>query len=320
MTASKNEFSLIERFFSDTGKSRFPVALAQGDDAAIVDVPVGKQLVMSVDTLISGVHFPEQTSAADIAYKSLAVNLSDLAAMGATPAWFLLSIALPKFDETWLSEFSASLKDTSNQYQIELIGGDTCRGPLSITIQITGLVDKNSYVDRRGAKQGDLILVTGKLGNAALGLAHLQQRMTLPTDLIQTCVEALNRPSPRLELRYFLTSYANAAIDLSDGLVGDLRHILDQSQKGAVIRRDALPVNDWIRSQQAYDFALTGGDDFELCITVPASYKSAVDHWNQQNPQCQLTDIGEITESGYELVGKHQSEDLNHWQGYQHFE
>jgi thiamine-monophosphate kinase len=320
MTAAQNEFLLIERFFSGTGKSRFPVMLSQGDDAAIVDLPVGKQLVMSVDTLISGVHFPEQTSAADIAYKSLAVNLSDLAAMGATPAWFLLSITLPKFDEAWLSEFSASLKATSNQHQIELIGGDTCRGPLSITIQITGLVERNKYVGRSGANVGDLILVTGKLGNAALGLAHLQQRLRLPADLIQLCVAALNRPSPRLELADFLTSYASAAIDLSDGLVGDLRHILDQSHKGALLRRDDLPVNDWIRSQQGYDFALTGGDDIELCLTVPAKYKGAIDHWNQQNPHCKLTDIGEITGSGYQLVNKNKTVDLNHWQGYQHFE
>jgi thiamine-monophosphate kinase len=316
----QNEFSLIEQFFSNTGKSPYPVELSQGDDAAVVDVPIGKQLVMSVDTLISGVHFPEQTCAADIAHKSLAVNLSDLAAMGAIPAWCLLSITLPKFDELWLSEFSASLKETSNQYQIKLIGGDTCRGPLSITVQVTGLVDKNCYVSRRGAQLGDLIIVSGQLGNAALGLAHLQQKVTLPVDLIQSCVEALNRPLPRLELSDFLTNYASAAIDLSDGLVGDLRHILNQSQKGAVIRRNALPVNDWIRSHQAYDFALSGGDDFELCFTVPAKYISAIDDWNQKNPQCQLTDIGEITGSGYLLVNNQQTDDLTHWQGYRHFE
>lgn len=320
MTASKNEFSLIEQFFSDTGKSRYPVALSQGDDAAIVDVPAGKQLVMSVDTLISGVHFPEQTSAADIAHKALAVNLSDLAAMGATPAWFLLSITLPKFDEAWLSDFSTSLKLIAQHYQIELIGGDTCRGTLSITIQATGLVDKNRYVARNGAQVGDLILVTGKLGDAALGLAHLQQRIRLPNDLIQTCVEALNRPTPRLELTDFLKNYASAAIDISDGLVGDLRHILDQSQKGAVIRCDALPTNDWIRSTQAYDFALTGGDDFELCLTVPFKHGNAIDNWNYQNPQCKLTNIGEITDSGYQLINNLQTEDLNNWQGYQHFE
>jgi thiamine-monophosphate kinase len=320
MAASQNEFSLIERFFSHTGKSPFPVALSQGDDAAVVDVPVGKQLAMSVDTLISGVHFPEQTSAADIAHKSLAVNLSDLAAMAATPAWFLLSITLPKFDEVWLNEFSVSLKATSNQYQVELIGGDTCRGPLSITIQVTGLVDKNKYVDRKGAQLGDLILVTGELGNAALGLAHLQQRVTLPVDLIQPCVKALNRPFPRLELTDFLASYASAAIDLSDGLVGDLRHILDQSQKGAVIRLDSLPVNAWISSQQIYDFALTGGDDFELCLTVPVQYKGVIDDWNHNNPLCKLTHIGEITDSGYELVSNNKTENLNNWQGYQHFE
>jgi thiamine-monophosphate kinase len=320
MTISQNEFSLIEQFFSNIGSSSYSVELAQGDDAAVVDVPRGKQLVMSVDTLINGVHFPEQACAADIAHKSLAVNLSDLAAMGATPAWFLLSITLPKFDEVWLSEFSASLKETSNQYQIKLIGGDTCRGPLSISVQVAGLVDKNCYVSRRGAQLGDLIIVSGQLGNAALGLAHLQQKVSLPVDLIQPCVEALNRPLPRLELSDFLTNYASAAIDLSDGLVGDLRHILDQSQKGAVIRRNALPVNDWIRSHQAYDFALTGGDDFELCFTVPAKYISAIDDWNQRNPKCQLTDVGEITGSGYLLVNNQQTDDLTHWQGYQHFE
>lgn len=320
MTASQNEFSLIERFFSNIGKSHFPVELSQGDDAAVVNVPVGKQLVMSVDTLISGVHFPELTSAADIAYKSLAVNLSDLAAMGAKPAWFLLSITLPKFDEVWLSEFSASLKKISRQYQIELIGGDTCRGPLSITIQVSGLVDHNNYVNRKGAQLGDLVLVTGELGNAALGLAHLQQRVALPTSLIKNCVEALNRPKPRLELTGFLTSYASAAIDLSDGLVGDLRHILDQSQKGATIRLDSLPVNDFIRSQQAYDYALTGGDDFELCFTMPSQHKYIIEDWNHKNPQCKLTHIGEITESDYELVGNHTTENLNNWQGYQHFE
>jgi thiamine-monophosphate kinase len=320
MTASQNEFSLIERFFFNTGKSPFPVVLSQGDDAAVVDVPVGKQLVMSVDTLISGVHFPEPTSAADIAHKSLAVNLSDLAAMGATPAWFLLSITLPKFDEIWLSEFSASLKKTSSQYQIELIGGDTCRGPLSITIQVSGLVDQNNYVNRKGAQLGDLILVTGELGNAALGLAYLQQRVTLPATLIETCLEALNRPNPRLELTGFLRSYATAAIDLSDGLVGDLRHILDQSQKGATIRLDTLPVNDFIRSQQKYDYALTGGDDFELCFTIPTQNKDVIDEWNDKNPQCKLTHIGEITDSDYELVGNHKTENLINWQGYQHFE
>lgn len=320
MTVAQDEFSLIEHFFSNTGKSRFSVELSQGDDAAVVDVPDGMQAVMSIDTLISGVHFPQRTSAADIAYKALAVNLSDLAAMAAIPAWYLLSISLPEFDELWLNEFSSSLKQLSNQYQIELIGGDTCRGPLSITVQITGLVGKNNYVSRSGARPGDLIVVSGQLGNAALGLAQLQHRVTLPHDLIQSCVEALNRPVPRLELADYLSSYASAAIDLSDGLVGDLRHILKQSQKGAVINRDALPVNHWIRSQQAYDFALGGGDDFELCFTIPARHRATIEQWNLGNPQCELSEIGEITDSGYQLMSNQQSVDLNQWQGYQHFE
>jgi thiamine-monophosphate kinase len=320
MTALQDEFSLIERFFSNTGKSRFPVELSQGDDAAIVDVPDGMQLVMSVDTLISGVHFPEQTCAADIAHKALAVNLSDLAAMAAIPAWFLLSITLPRYDEAWLSEFSTSLKCMSDQHQIELIGGDTCRGPLSISIQTTGLVNKNKYISRSGAMVGDLIVVTGELGNAALGLAHLQHRITLPDNLVKPCVDALNRPNPRLELCVFLANYASAAIDLSDGLVGDLRHLLDRSQKGAVIRRNALPVNNWIRHQLVFDYALGGGDDYELCFTMPARHRTEIESWNRQNPKCKLNEIGEIIANGYQLISDNEIVDLNNWQGYQHFE
>ena len=320
MTASQGEFSLIEKYFTNIGKPRFPAKLSLGDDAAVIDVPDGMQVVMSVDTLISGVHFPVQTSAADIAHKALAVNLSDLAAMAATPAWFLLSISLPEFDEVWLNEFSRSLKCISNQYQIELIGGDTCRGPLSITIQVTGLVRKDKYVSRSGACVDDLIVVTGKLGNAALGLAHLQNRIALPTNLAQSCIQALNQPTPRLEMADFLINYASAAIDLSDGLVGDLRHILERSQKGALINRDALPVNDWIRSEQAFDFALGGGDDFELCFTVSPAHKAHIDDWNRNNSDCQLSVIGEITAKDYSLISDDQTVDLKNWRGYQHFE
>ncbi len=143
---SLNEFSLIKRYFADIGDTRITTKLSQGDDAAVIEVPAGMQAVMSMDTLINGVHFPVNTSAADIAYKSLAVNLSDLAAMAATPAWFLLSLSLPDNNESWLHEFSSSLKEVAETFQIELVGGDTCRGPLSITIQITGLVQKNRYV------------------------------------------------------------------------------------------------------------------------------------------------------------------------------
>ena len=195
-----NEFSLIERYFTDIGSSRYPAKLSLGDDAAVVEVPDGMQAVMSMDTLISGVHFPVQTSAEDIGSKALAVNLSDLAAMAATPAWFLLSLSMPDFDENWLRAFSDSLKKSAERYQIELIGGDTCRGPLSVTVQVTGLVEIGRQVTRDGARPGDKIMVSGTLGNASLGLAQLQQQIKLPETIRGSCESALNRLIPLCEL------------------------------------------------------------------------------------------------------------------------
>lgn len=278
------------------------------------------QAVMSIDTLISGVHFPENTSAADIAYKSLAVNLSDLAAMAATPAWFLVSLSLPDNDEVWLDEFSSSLKEIARTFQLELIGGDTCQGPLSITIQITGLVSKDRYVTRSGARPGDKILVSGMLGSAALGLAHSQKRIKLPKSIAGICLGALNRPLPRLELAGFLSSYASAAIDLSDGLVGDLTHILKLSNVGAKVNQASLPVLAWIKENKAYQYALSGGDDYEICLSLPQEHWARVVQWNQQYPDCRLSEIGEICESGYTLIQGKQTIDLDDWQGYQHFD
>ncbi len=316
---SLNEFSLIERYFSNTGKTQYSAKLSQGDDAAILQVPVDMQAVMSMDTLISGVHFPANTSAANIANKSLVVNLSDLAAMAATPAWFLLSLSLPDYNETWLSEFSCSLKETAEIFQIELVGGDTCRGPLSITIQVTGLVAKDRYVTRSGARPGDKILVSGMLGNAALGLAHLQTNITLPQSISGQCLSALNRPLPRIELIEFLSRYASAAIDLSDGLVGDLAHILRQSGSGATINQADIPVTEWIKQNDAYQYALNGGDDYEICLTLPPEHWPRVVQWNQQHPDCRLTKIGEVTDSGYTLIQDQQTVNLYDWKGYRHF-
>jgi len=313
------EFSLIEQYFRNIGNTGHLTGLGIGDDAAVVNVPDGQQIVMSVDTLIAGVHFPETTSAGDIAYKALAVNLSDLAAMGATPAWFLLSISLPEVDEVWLLEFSESLKKIAGQYEIELIGGDTCHGPLSITVQVTGLVEKDNYVTRSGAKPGDLILVSGQPGNAALGLASIQKNISLTKEIEDVAVRALNHPIPRLCLTGFLTNYASAAIDISDGLVGDLKHIIQKSGVGAIIRQTDLPVNDWIKQNNAYQYALNGGDDYELCLTVPPSYRDAIQQWNHDNTDCPLSIIGEITNSDYYLIVGDQAIDLTHSKGFQHF-
>lgn len=314
-----SEFSLIEQYFRDTGVSQQSTKLSQGDDAAVVEVPTGYQLVMSIDTLIAGVHFPEHTSPADIAHKALAVNLSDLAAMAATPSWFLLSISLPDSNESWLAEFSRSLKQMAQKYQIELIGGDTCQGPLSITIQVNGLVKEDQYLTRIGAQSGELIVVSGQLGNAALGLADLQGKFSLPKALRSKCIDALNLPSPRLCLTEFLQLYATAAIDLSDGLIGDLRHILDKSAVGATIRQGDLPVNQWIKDNNAFQFCLSGGDDYELCFTLPPEHKNKLDNWNQRHPDCLLQVIGEITESDYILSVNGNNTDLNSARGFQHF-
>ena len=177
---AQNEFAIIQQYFSTVGEEGTGVLLGIGDDAAVVELPAGFQQVVSMDTLISGVHFPLDTAPADIAYKALAVNLSDLAAMAATPNWFLLSLTLPDFDAGWLGQFADGLRQIADQYKLRLIGGDTCRGALSISIQISGLVPAGTFVTRAGARAGDLVVVSGNLGNAGLGLAFKQGRIDLP--------------------------------------------------------------------------------------------------------------------------------------------
>ncbi|MCP4983284.1 MAG: thiamine-phosphate kinase [Gammaproteobacteria bacterium] len=317
---AQDEFAIIEQYFSDIGKSAGPVSVGIGDDAAVVNVTPGNQLAVSIDTLIGGVHFSPDTSPADIAYKALAVNLSDLAAMGATPAWFLLSLTLPQIDSSWLSQFSNGLRQTADLFNCQLIGGDTCRGELSITIQITGMVPSDRSVTRKQAHPGDLILVSGELGNAALGLAYKKGEIELPEELRSKCLLALNRPQPRLELAAFLREFASAAIDISDGLQGDLAHILQASDCGARISQVAIPVNSWIEQQDAYQYALGAGDDYEICCCVAPEFKTEIDTWNRDHPDCRLTAIGEITESGYFLRVGENLVDLITARGYRHFD
>ncbi len=315
-----DEFAIIERYFSNIGDSAGNVVLGVGDDAAVVDVPPGDQLVISMDTLVGGIHFPLDTSPADIAYKALAVNLSDLAAMAADPAWFLLSLTLPESDSKWLGRFADGLRKSADIFKLQLIGGDTCHGELSITIQIAGLVPSDRYLTRNRAKPGDLILVSGELGNAALGLAHKQGQIDLPRELQSKCLLALNRPQPRLELTPFLREFASAAIDISDGLQGDLAHVLRASNCGATIVREAIPVNAWIEQQEAYQYSLAAGDDYEICCCIPARHQGEIENWNLEHPACQLSAIGEITESGYMLREGDSLIDLANAQGYRHFD
>ena len=314
-----DEFSLIQRYFTAVGAPNPNTCLGIGDDAAVCIVPQGQQLVASIDTLVSGVHFLPDTAPADIAHKALAVNLSDLAAMAAEPAWFLLSLTLPQAEDAWLEAFSAALAAIARTYRIELIGGDTCRGHLSITIQVSGLVPDSAYVTRSGARPGNLIAVSGRLGSAALGLAHLRGQVRLPESIREQSVDALLRPRPRLELIPFLRRHATAAIDISDGLQADLGHLLEASGCGAVIERSLLPVDDWIRDQDQYRFALSSGDDYEICCCIAAEDRASVDAWNRESPDCPLTLIGEVSDTGFVMLQDGEPIDLHDQRGFRHF-
>jgi thiamine-monophosphate kinase len=268
------EFEVITRYFSQTFPCRDDVVLGIGDDAALCVAPVGMQLVIAIDTLVAGVHFPQTTTPKDIGYKALAVNLSDIAAMGAIPAWMTLALTCPPTtDDNWLADFSCGLRKLAECYQISLIGGDTTAGPLTITIQVIGLAPWQSALYRHGAKPGDGIYVTGTLGDAGLGLASIQQQLRLPASIRHTVESRLNRPTPRLREGQALRGIANSVIDISDGLIADLGHILTASQVGASIYLDRLPLSKALRNylpvEVAWQLALSAGDDYELCFTVP---------------------------------------------------
>ena len=296
-----NEFKLIERYFN--WACYHSVSLGVGDDCAIIDATPNTQTVTSVDTLIEGVHFPKNTSAADIAYKALAVNLSDLAAMGAIPKYFTLALTLPELNEAWLSEFSDALKQLAGEYQLDLIGGDTTKGALSITINIIGEVEIGKALLRSGAEVDDLIYVSNTLGDAAYAWQQIEQGDT-PSDF---CLERFNRPIPRVGLAQELVGIANACIDLSDGLEQDLSHILKHSKVGANINIDAIPLSDevsgYINTTQDWCTALAGGDDYELCFTVPKTYVEAL-KTIEKNLGIKLTKIGVITTNlGLDIKG-----------------
>lgn len=274
-----NEFAVIQRFFTTQKISRSDVFLGIGDDAAIITPPENQQIVITTDTLVSNVHFPADTLPYDIGYKSLAVNLSDLAAMGATPAWITMALTLPDINETWLTEFSRGFFTLATEHRAQLIGGDLTRGPLTITIQAHGLIPTGQAIQRNTAKPGDLIYVTNTPGDAAFALAVLQKKIKLTDDDQQTIFTKLNRPIPQIKIGEQLRGIASAAIDISDGLAADLGHILEKSAVGAEINIDLIPLSAALRhleKDKALHFALSGGDDYELCFTVPVDKKNRV--------------------------------------------
>tara|TARA_R100000687_G_scaffold83702_2_gene89419 strand:- start:19445 stop:20455 length:1011 start_codon:yes stop_codon:yes gene_type:complete len=276
------EFSLIDTYFRDVSFQRKDVLLGIGDDCAITQIPAGQALATTTDTLVSGVHFLPDADPKAIAQKAIAVNLSDLAAMGAEPAWLSLSLSLPNVDENWLKAFSEGFKELTEYYSIQLIGGDTVQGPLAITITAQGFVAADQALKRSGAKPGDFVYVTGTLGDAGLGLDILQDHTDV--DNAEHKAYLLNRlhyPSPRVFAGTSLRRVANACIDISDGLLADIKHILKASQCGACLQLDKLPLSsamvDSVDQDSAFHYALSSGDDYELLFTVSEEQKSSVD-------------------------------------------
>jgi thiamine-monophosphate kinase len=300
----------------DAGKG---VVLGIGDDAALCDVPPGMQLVISTDTLVAGVHFPEDTRAEDIGYKALAVNLSDLAAMGAEPAWFSLAVTVPEMDMAWLQAFAHGVLELANEHGIALIGGDTTRGPLSITVTVHGFVPSGTALRRDAAKPGDDIWVTGSLGDAA---AALQQ---IGTGLQSIKLRhRLDRPTPRVAAGLLIRGLANAAIDVSDGLAQDLGHILNASGVGAELELGRLPVSSSLLEfhpddETRWRLQLAGGDDYELCFSASPKNAFAIE---QALAGCGVSAsvIGHIkADAGLQLLTPEGDALVLGKAGYQHF-
>ncbi len=267
-----SEFDLIRRYFTRATSS---AVLGVGDDAALLQPTAGKLLVTATDMLVAGRHFFPDDEPETIGFKSLAVDLSDLAAMGATPRWAMLALALPEANDSWLHDFADGFFGLAQQFGVELVGGDTTRGPLTVCVQVMGEVLPGQAICRNGAQPGDEIWVSGTLGSAALALAHLQRRLMLASHEAAICLPLLRTPMPRVALGRSLRGLASSAIDISDGLLGDLGHILAQSQVAAEVAFAALPVTKVMRHHLAQPVArecvLSGGDDYELLFTAPAA-------------------------------------------------
>ena len=294
------EFDLIARYFARPTPN---TVLGPGDDCALVEPSPGMQLAITSDMLVAGVHFLPDTNPKNLGWKALAVNLSDLAAMGAKPRWVTLAGALPEMDEVWISQFAEGFFACAAEFGVDVIGGDTTRGPRNLCVTAIGEVGPDQALRRSGARVGDQIWVSGRPGLAALGLAQLQGRVQLPEPWPKLCVAALEKPRPRVALGLALKGLASAAIDISDGLLADLGHICERSGCAASLKLVQLPqLRNLAGSGEQYDAdlrrlalecQLAGGDDYELCFTVPAHLSPRVAQIAAQL-ELPLWPIGEI--------------------------
>ncbi|MGH7633343.1 MAG: thiamine-phosphate kinase [Gemmatimonadaceae bacterium] len=303
-----------------TARSRGDVVLGIGDDAALLQAPTGQQLVACTDTLVAGVHFSHEASAEDIGWKSLAVNLSDLAAMGAAPAWAMLALTMPRADARFVERFADGFAELAREHEVALVGGDTTQGPLGITVSAFGFVPEGRALLRSGARVGDAVFVTGTLGDAAGALKLMRDSESrVPSELLAR----LDRPEPRIGAGLALRGIASACIDISDGLLADLGHVCAASGIGAEIEIDALPLSTAMRRAFAPDpcraFALGGGDDYELCFTAHATdARRVADAFSQLD--CGVTRIGRIVaEPGVWVLDANGSRVETPRRGWQHF-
>jgi len=302
------EFELIRRFFMrhsaapDSGSAaQAGVILGIGDDAALLDMPPGTELVAAVDTIVAGRHFPEGADARSIGHRALAVNLSDLAAMGATPAWATLALTMPSVDGAWLERFAAGLLDLADANGVALVGGDTTRGPLTISVQLLGHVPRGAARRRSGARAGDLLAVTGTLGDAGAGLEFVGAVLPETRPAALELIRRFEYPAPRVRFGLAARGIASAAMDLSDGLVGDLPKLAQASGLAAHVAVERLPMSEAMRAvvpaAQALAWALAAGDDYELLLAVPAPrYAELAAAAGQLN--LRLTTIGELRAGG----------------------
>jgi len=301
-TPALGEFDLIRRFFlrrrRAPGGAHDGVVLGIGDDAALLALPPGRDLVAAVDTIVEGRHFPMNAAPRSIGHRALAVNLSDLAAMGAVPAWATLALTLPQADADWLEEFSAGLLDLAEANEVALVGGDTTRGPLTVSVQLLGHVQRGTALCRSGARTGDLLVVTGTLGDAGAGLdLVIAPRAPGQDRAAAELVRRFEYPEPRVAFGLAARGIASAAIDLSDGLVADLPKLAQASGVAARIAVDLLPLSEAMRAAvpeaRARDWALGAGDDYELLLSVPAARHPELAAAAAQL-NLRLTTIGEI--------------------------
>ncbi len=318
-----SEFNLIDKYLTGRQSQRKDVELAAGDDCAILNAPVDCQIVISTDTLVEGTHFLPGVNPAWVAHKALASNLSDIAAMGATPSWVSLALTLPQADESWLAAFSDAFFALADYYGVQLIGGDTTKGPLSITLTIQGLVPQGKALTRSGAKVGDWVYVTGNLGDSKAGLDVILDPANQHTPYARELEKRHYLRTPRILTGQALIGLASSAIDISDGLIADIGHILKRSQVGLSLNVAHLPLSSELSqfisdSDSAIRYALTSGEEYELCFTISEENRGALDSV-LAHTGCKVTCIGQIRPQGtFEI---HNNGTPLNWQlsGYDHF-